>query len=143
MKKAYFSIAFVVLMFNLNAQKYTIDKTSCLNIISQKGYKYSQQKDNPSVYWYMQYDEYGECLVQLTFDGTRLKKVIIGHQDSKSNLDRFRSLFKSVSQQETLTFDWSYSGDGFGRAYNTKYFGGNANYKCDTRNYFFIIEPIY
>ena len=143
MKKSLFILLQLVISLNVQAQKFSSSKENCLNAITQKGFTYAQQKDNPSIYWYLQYDEYGECMVQLTFDGNRLRQVVIGHHDSKSNLERFRNLFKTVSQQETLSFDWSPNGDGYGRAYNTKYFNGNANYKCDTRNYFFIIQPIY
>lgn len=128
--------------FCLNAQKFTRDKSSCLSAISQKGYKYAQQKDNPSVYWYMQYDQYGECLVQLTFEGNTLRKVVYGHRDATSNLNRFKELYKYVTDDESLTFDWTASGNGYGKAYNTKYYTGNARYECDTKNYFFVIIPL-
>jgi hypothetical protein len=141
--KAILLIFFVSSMFlSSQAQKFSNDKTSCLSAISQKGYKYAQQKDNPSVYWYMQYDQYGESLVQLTFDGNILRKIVIGHKDSKSNLDRFRDLFKQVTQEETLNFDWTNDGNGYGKAFNTSYYSGNARYECDTRKYFFVIIPI-
>jgi hypothetical protein len=131
-----------IIMNNSKAQKFSSDKTSCLNSITQKGYKYAQQKDNPSVYWYMQYDQYGECLVQLTFDGNILRKIVIGHRDKASLLNRFKELYKYVSSSEALTFDWTPSGNGYGKAYNTNYYNGNARYECDTQNYFFVILPI-
>ena len=131
------------LSITISAQKFSKDKSSCLNAITQKGYTYTQQRDNPSVYWYMQYDQYGECLIQLTFDGSILRKTVIGHRESTSNLNRFRDLFKVVSLNETLSFDWTPSGNGYGVAYNTSYFSGNARYECDTKNYFFTVYPIY
>jgi hypothetical protein len=106
---------FCLICLSLSAQKFSRDKTNCLNAIKQKGYTYAQDRDNPSVYWYMQYDEYGECLVQLTFDGSILRKLVIGHRSSTSNLDRFKDLYKSVTLDETLTFDWA-NGNGFGKA---------------------------
>jgi hypothetical protein len=142
MKTIIFTIFFCSFFLSTQAQKFSSDKTACLNAISQKGYKYSQQKDNPSVYWYMQYDQYGECLVQLTFDGNILRKIVIGHRDSKSNLERFRDLFKVVTRDETLNFDWTNDGNGYGKAYNTSYYSGNARYECDSRKYFFVILPI-
>lgn len=82
--KTLFTIAMVICFQTLGiAQKFSKDKNACLNAITQKGYTYAQQRDNPSVYWYMQYDQYGECLVQLTFEGNTLRKVIIGHRDPK------------------------------------------------------------
>ena len=143
MKTIILTLLFSLFMFKSEAQKFSKDKSACLNAITQKGYQYAQQRDNPSVYWYMQYDQYGECLIQLTFDGNILRKVVIGHRDSKSNLDRFQNLFKVVTLDETLSFDWTSDGKGYGRAYNTSYFTGNARYECDTRNYFFVIYPIY
>jgi hypothetical protein len=141
--KTLFTIAMVICFHTFSlAQKFSKDKNACLNAITQKGYTYAQQRDNPSVYWYMQYDQYGECLVQLTFEGNTLRKVIIGHRDPKSNLDRFQNLFKEVSDEEAMNFDWA-NGNGYGRANNTKYFSGNARYECDTRKYFFVIYPIY
>jgi hypothetical protein len=139
--KTIISIILIAFAINVNAQKFSKDKMACLTAITQKGYKYAQQRDNPSVYWYMQYDQYGECLIQLTFDGNILRKVVIGHRDSKSNLDRFQNLFKEVSYDEIMNFDWS-NGNGYGKAYNTSYYSGNARYECDTRNYFFVILPI-
>jgi hypothetical protein len=126
----------------VNAQKFSRDKSSCLNAITQKGYKYAQQNDNPSVYWYMQYDQYGECLVQLTFEGNTLRKIVYGHRDATSNLNRFKELYKNVTLDETLSFDWSTSGNGYGKAYNTKYYSGNARYECDVKNYFLVIIPL-
>ena len=142
MKSLFFTFLFSSIILSSQAQKFSRDKMACLNAITQKGYNYAQQKDNPSVYWYMQYDQYGECLVQLTFDGNILRKIVIGHRDSKSNLDRFRDLFKQVTRDETLNFDWTNDGNGYGKAYNTSYYSGNARYECDTRNYFFVILPI-
>jgi len=142
MKSIFFTLIFSSIILNSNAQKFSKDKMACLNAITRKGYKYAQQKDNPSVYWFMQYDQYGECLVQLTFDGNILRKIVIGHRDSKSNLARFRDLFKQVTRDETLNFDWTDDGNGYGKAYNTSYYSGNARYECDTRNYFFVILPI-
>jgi len=142
MKSIFFTLIFSAIILSTNAQKFSKDKMACLNAITQKGYKYAQQKDNPSVYWFMQYDQYGECLVQLTFDGNILRKIVIGHRDSKSNLERFRDLFKQVTRDETLNFDWTDDGNGYGKAYNTSYYSGNARYECDTRNYFFVILPI-
>jgi hypothetical protein len=142
MKSIFFTFLFSSIILSSQAQKFSKDKLACLNVITQKGYKYAQQKDNPSVYWYMQYDQYGECLVQLTFDGNILRKIVIGHRDSKSNLERFRDLFKQVTRDETLNFDWTNDGNGYGKAYNTSYYSGNARYECDTRNYFFVILPM-
>jgi hypothetical protein len=142
MKSLFFTFLFSSIILSSQAQKFSRDKMACLNAITQKGYKYAQQKDNPSVYWYMQYDQYGECLVQLTFDGNMLRKIVIGHRDSKSNLERFRDLFKQVTRDETLDFDWTNDGNGYGKAYNTSYYSGNARYECDTQNYFFVILPI-
>jgi hypothetical protein len=135
-------IAFSLTFICLNAQKFTKDKTACLNAITQKGYTYAQQRDNPSVYWYMQYDQYGECMVKLTFEGNVLRKIIFGHHEATSNLNRFKDLFKVVTDDESLTFDWTESGNGYGRAYNTKYYTGNARYECDTKNDFFIVIPL-
>ena len=142
MKTILLIFLFSSLLLSSQAQKFSNDKTACLSAISQKGYKYAQQKDNPSVYWYMQYDQYGENLIQLTFDGNILRKIVIGHKDSKSNLDRFRDLFKQVTQEETLNFDWTNDGNGYGKAFNTSYYFGSARYECDTRKYFFVIIPI-
>ena len=140
--KTIISIILVAFAINVNAQKFSKDKMACLTAITQKGYTYTQQKDNPSVYWYKQYDQYGECLVQLTFDGSILRKIVIGHRTSESNLNRFTDLFKQVTRDETLNFDWTNDGNGYGKAYNTSYYSGNARYECDTRMYFFVILPI-
>ena len=142
MKSILLTVILSSIMLHSHAQKFSKDKMACLTAITQKGYTYAQQRDNPSVYWYMQYEQYGECLVQLTFDGSILRKIVIGHRDSGSNLNRFRDLFKQVTRDETLDFDWTNDGNGYGKAYNTSYYSGNARYECDTRNYFFVILPI-
>ncbi len=136
-------VFYCLISISLSAQKFTKEKTSCLNAISQSSYSYTQQKDNPNVYWYKKYDEFGECLVQLTFDGNILRKVVFGHTSSQYNLNRYKDLFKSITLDETLSFDWTSSGNGYGKAYNTKYFTGFANYECDKQKYFFTIYPIY
>jgi hypothetical protein len=143
MKAIILTVFFSILLLSANAQKFSRDKISCLNAITQKGYRYSQQRDNPSVYWYMQYDQYGENLVQLTFEGNILRKVIIGCKSLVSNLDRFRDLFKGVKRDEVLNFEWSNNGNAYGKAYNTNYYFENARYECDSKNGFFIILPIY
>ena len=140
MKKILF-IGFCLLNLTLSAQKFYKDKTASLNAVVQAGYKYAQDRENSNVYWYMKYDQYGECLVQMTFSGNILKKAVIGHKTSISNLDRFKDLFKAVSRDETLSFDWTSSGDGYGFASNTIYYSGRAKYECDSGMYFLIIYP--
>lgn len=142
MKTLIITFLFSSIILNSFSQKLTRDKETCLSSISQQGYKYAQHSKNPSVYWYKKYDEFGDCLVQLTFEGNVLRKVVIGHKDSKSNLDRFRDLFKQVTQEETMNFDWTNEGNGYGKAYNTSYYSGNARYECDTKKYYFVIIPI-
>jgi hypothetical protein len=142
MKVNIITVFFSLLFFSVNAQKYSRDKESCLNAITEKGYQYTQQRNNPSIYWYMQYDQYGENLVQLTFEGNILRKVIIGNKNLVSNLDRFRDLFKIVRREEVQNFEWTNDGNAYGKAYNTNYYFENARYECDSKNGFFIILPI-
>jgi len=142
MKVNIITVFFSLLFFSVNAQKYSRDKESCLNAITEKGYKFTQQRNNPSIYWYMQYDQYGENLVQLTFEGNILRKVIIGNKNLVSNLDRFRDLFKIVRREEVQNFEWTNDGNAYGKAYNTNYYFENARYECDSKNGFFIILPI-
>lgn len=123
------------------SQQLSSSKQQTLSAIRARGYNCVQQHDNPSIYWYKSYSQYGECLHQLIFEGDKLRKITIGHKDPVGNIERFKDLYIAVTREESLSFDWLANGNGYGKATNTKYFKGKAKYICDTGTYFMEIYP--
>ena len=126
-----------------NAQKLYKNKTATLNAIKTKGYSYAQDESNSNVYWYKRYDSYGESYVQLTFEGTALRKAIIVHLDPTETLKRLRDVYAKTTNSESLTFDPPSNGYGKGVASNTPYYSGKARYECsnnyNTKDYLFKV----
>ena len=134
--KSIITILLITCSSNLHSQVLFSKKSSCLNELDKKGIKYSQG-DNHGQYWFIKYDEFGEAMVQLTFENDILRKAVFGQKTAQAPLERMHDLFKTISQKEAL--EW---GIYRGRATNTRYFSGKALYTV-TDTYFFTVIPIY
>jgi hypothetical protein len=136
-------VLLITLGFNVNAQQFFKSKSSTLNAISEKGYAYTQDKDNSNIYWYKRFDTYGESIVQLTFEGNNLRKSIIIHRDPTQTLTRIKDIYAKCSRNDSLSFDWPSDGVGVGIASNTAYYSGKARFECNnnyrTKDYLFTI----
>lgn len=139
--KTTFTILLFVIALNSNAQKFYKDKTSTLNAVKEKGYTCAQEPKNPNVYWYKRYDNYGQAMVQLTFENNYLRKAVVAQLNPTETLERMRDIYKTISSEEALNFEL-YKGV----ATNTQYYFGKALYQIsndlNTRDYLFLIIPL-
>ena len=130
----------LIITTHLNAQKLYKDKTATLNAIKAKGYTCAQDQKNPSVYWYRRYDDYGQAMVQLTFENNYLRKAVFAQLNATETLERMKDLFKTISDEEALEFDIHK-----GKASNTQYYEGKALYQISndngTRDFLFLVIP--
>lgn len=146
MKNTAILIALLILAFTVSAQKLHYDKSATLEEIKSNGYSYTQDPDNPNLYWYKRFDQYGECNVQLTFDNSILRKVVMVHLNPTETLARLKDVYAKATTEEAETFDPPSNGYGKGIASNTPYYTGKARYECSnnytTKDYLFTIIPL-
>jgi hypothetical protein len=128
--KLLFFIAFVGLSIISNSQKLYKDKNSTLTSITNKGYNYTKDTYNPNIYTFRQYDNYGESLVQLTFEGNTLRKAVYTHMDPTKTLNRLRDVYAKTTDSEADTFNPPSNGSGSGIASNTSYYQGKARFEA-------------
>jgi hypothetical protein len=128
---------------SINGQRLYKDKTTTLSAITENGNTYTQDQKNSNVYWYKRYDNYGESIVQLTFEGNNLKKAIIIHLDPTQTLNRLKDVYAKTNNSEADTFNPPSNGYGKGIASNTPYYSGKAQFECknnySSKDYLFII----
>ena len=113
------------------AQKFYQDKIATLNSVSNMGYTYSKDASNPNIYYYRQYDSYGEANVQLTFDGNYLRKIVFVHSDPKQTLTRLKDVYAKTNDSDADTFSPPSNGSGSGIASNSIYYQGRARFECN------------
>ncbi|MEN9743749.1 MAG: hypothetical protein RLZZ65_1554 [Bacteroidota bacterium] len=113
------------------SQKLYKDKTSTLSSISNKGYTCTKDARDPNIYTFRQYDNYGESLVQLTFEGNYLRKAVYIHQDATKTLTRLRDVYAKTTDSEADTFNPPSNGSGSGIASHTPYYDGKARFEAN------------
>ena len=136
MKKVFGTLLLITLCSAAYSQKLYKSKSQTLSEIEEKGFRYAEG-ESPNVIWYIRYDEYGEAMVQLTFDNNVLRKAVFAQKSHTAPLDRMMDLFKTISAKEALDFDIKK-----GKATNTEYFSGKALFEVSD-TYIFTIIPIY
>jgi hypothetical protein len=136
--KTIFTILFLVIALNSNAQKFYRDKTSTLKAIKEEGYTYVQKSKNPDVYWYKRYDNYGQATVELKFFGSVLWFVTIVHSNPSAIDKRMRDIYYHIinteeagiefnaKNREAAMFLYMIKIGSF--ATNTQYYSGEAHY---------------
>ncbi len=121
----------VILSHTTFSQKLYKDKTSTLSSISNKGYTCSKDLRDPKLYTFRQYDNYGEALVQLIFEGNYLRKAVYIHQDPTRTLTRLRDVYAKTKDSEADTFNPPPNGSGSGIASRTPYYDGRAPFEAN------------
>jgi hypothetical protein len=113
------------------SQKLYKDKSNTLTSISNKGYSFTKDSKNPNIYTFRQYDNYGEALVQLTFEGNYLRKAVYIHQDPTKTLIRLSDVYAKTTDSEADTFNPPANGSGSGIASHTPYYDGRARFEAN------------